>query len=93
MKEIGNIIKNFEVSRKKANSERAELIQWFVDELNEERKKTKYPDVIPAQIAVKLSHLKTKDLYTFKSQCQDRLRTGYPLGKYFWGVLKVDRKF
>ena len=73
-------------STKKINSERAELIKFFVDNLKQKNGKP-----FPARgIAVKLSHLKMEDLYYFKSVCADlqKCKGQVAFQKYFWWSIK-----
>lgn len=72
----------------RARGERAELIRYFLENANKQLINGR-PPYSAAFIASRLSHLTITDLYAFKSQCEDRARTGYPWGKYFWGALKV----
>jgi hypothetical protein len=73
-----------------ANSERAELIGFFADEINKERKGTKYKPVTYRYIAVKLSHIKSRsDLYYLKSQALDYQARHGSFSKYFFGALKA----
>lgn len=75
----------------KANSERASVIQEFVEELNAERKGTKWKPVHPRAIAVKLGHIKKlSDLYYFLGQCRKYKAEGKgEFGRCFFGSLKV----
>lgn len=80
--------KTLELPVKKSRSERAELIQFFVDRL---RNKDGKP-FSARLIAVKLSHLKDlQDLYYFKSVCEDTLnRKGLAdMQKFFWWSIKA----
>lgn len=56
---------------KKATSERAELISFFVERINESRKGTKYKPVTGKNIAIMLSHLSMQDLYYMMSNMKD----------------------
>ena len=71
---------------KKSRSERAELIQYFVDRL---RNKDNKP-FSARMIAIKLSHLSLEDLYYLKSTFQDTYnRKGIESAqKYFWWSIK-----
>jgi len=53
-----------------ANSERAELIGYFTDEVNKERDGKKWKKLTPRYIAVKLAHLSKSDLYYLKNQAK-----------------------
>jgi hypothetical protein len=74
---------------KKPVSERAELLQFFLDKVNAARRGTKYKPLRPAALAVKLSHLKLPDLYYLKSVCEDAERRGKPFSAIFWWSLKA----
>ena len=90
MKEIKNIIRDYNIQTSKAKSERASIIQEFVEEINLERKDTKWKAIKPVVVAVKLSHLKTNELYPFLSQCRDyKIRKG-SFSKCFFGCLKLS---
>ena len=89
MKQVFDIIKEIqEKKNKRAISERASVIQQFVEEINKERMGTKYKPVSGTQIAIKLSHLKLSDLYTFLSLARDYKNRQKSFSKYFFGVLK-----
>lgn len=82
----------FKIEKPKALSERSELLSLFLEEINKERKGTKYQPVTPKFLAIKLSHIPTKDLYYLKSICLDsKNRTG-SFSKCFFGSLKVTVK-
>lgn len=83
MIEIQQLLKIPELKR---TSERAELIKFFVENL---RNKKDRP-YAASYIAYRLSHLSVKDLYTFKSMCEDRLRRNgqEAFQKFFWWSIK-----
>lgn len=70
------------VKRPKVNSERADLIKFFVERLRDKKGK-KY---LPRFIGYKVAHLEVKDLYYLKSVCEKSDN----LGKTFWGSLKIN---
>lgn len=74
-------------TQKKRTNERTELVRYFYE--NAVRDWEGRSELKPARIAYKLSHLSLLDLYAFKSMCEDRVRNGYPFGKFFWGSLKI----
>ncbi len=86
MQSLFEIIEKIDYSQK-SRSERAELIKFFVDNLwNKDLKH------FPAKmIAIKLSHIPTKDLYYMKSIFTDTMkRRGVDsANKEFWWSLKV----
>ena len=83
------IIPELKVS-KGANSERADLVKFFVDNLRDKNNK---PFKV-GFIVQKLSHLKTPDLYYVKSVFRDNLmRKGLDgASKELWWSLKVHRE-
>ena len=70
----------------KIKSERAELIKFFVDNLRN-KKDEKFP---AKMIAIKLSHIPTKDLYYMISVFKDKVnRDGLQsANKWFWWSIK-----
>ena len=88
MQSLFDIIKDKQQIKNGANSERAGVIQQFVEELNSERIGTKYKLLTGKVIAIKLSHLKLQDLYTFLSLCRDYKNRQKSFSKYFFGALK-----
>jgi hypothetical protein len=76
--------------KKGANSERAELVGYFADEINKERKGTRYRPVTYRYIGVKLAHIKSlSDLYYLKSTLEDYRTRGNSFSKGFFGSLKA----
>lgn len=84
MKSISELVK---ILDKKKTSERAELLSFFVDNLRDKNNK-KYR---AAFIGMKLAHIPTKDLYYFRSCCQDRMNRGENWQKYFWYSLRPQK--
>lgn len=68
---------------KTTTSERAELIKLFISRLNLER--GKYKPLTTRAVAVKLSHVKTSELYYFYKKCEQSNN----FSKCFWGCLKI----
>jgi len=90
MQTIFDTLKDFKLPEKTIRSERAEIIKSFVDEINLERKDTKWKPVTGKGIAMKLSHLKNNfELYSFFSTCKDYKNRGGHFGKCFFGSLKI----
>lgn len=88
MESLDQLILNKQLKKEKKTSERAELLRYFVDTL---RNKNKKP--FPARmIAIKLSHIPTKDLYYFISVCKDidNRRGRDAMSKFFWWSLKSN---
>jgi hypothetical protein len=86
MEPIGSLLKQRPAH--KPTSERAELLQFFLDKLSAARRGTKYKPLTPAALAVRLSHLKLADLYYLKSTCLDAERDGKPFSAIFLVELK-----
>lgn len=90
MQTIFDTLKDFQIPTKSVKSERAEIIQSFVEEINRERKDTTWKPVTGKGIAMKLSHLKNNfELYSFLSSCKDYKNRGGQFGKCFFGSLKI----
>jgi hypothetical protein len=88
MEGINKYLRNPAARKSGPNSERAELIGYFADEVNKEREGTKYGKVRYAYIATKLAHLSVPDLYAFKRQLEDYTSRGNSFSKGFFGALK-----
>lgn len=88
MEHITNLFgQKFSLTKKgMPQSERAELIKYFVDHARDKNNKP----FKASFIGYKLSHLKLEDLYSFKSMLVDRSRTqvNFNWNKTFWGMLK-----
>lgn len=70
-------------------NKRAWIVSQFVEEINQERFKTKYKPVSPRSIAIKLSHLSEFDMSYFLSECRDYKRRKGSFSKCFYGCLKI----
>ena len=79
---LSELLNNYK-PKSKANSERAALIEQFVEELRKER------PIEARLVAIKLSHVPTQDLYRFLSTCKDYKARNQSFGKCFFGALKV----
>ena len=78
---------------KTPNSERASIIQMFVDEINAEREGTKWKPVTGRSVAIQLSCLKTNfELYNWLSQCRDYKNRHGSFGKIYYGALDLKKK-
>lgn len=72
-----------------ANSERASIIEEFVDAINFERLDTKYPPVKPKRIAIMLGVLKTNDeLRRFFSECKEYKNLNGSFSRRYFGGFK-----
>ena len=93
MRDLEQLIaeRDLAINASKANSERATIVQEFVEEINKEREGTKWKLVHGRAIAMKLGHIKKKeDLYVFLSLCRKYKAEGKgAFGKYFFGALKA----
>jgi hypothetical protein len=79
--------------RSGVNSERAELVGWFTDRLNEARRGTKFKPLAYRSVGVKLAHLRrVSDLYYLRTVCLDAERRGIPFSAAFWSALKPTQK-
>lgn len=78
-------------SKKKGiTNERQSIIKEFLDELNKERKDTKYKPLTATGVAMKLSLLKSnQELYGFLSECKDYKKRSGSFGKRFFGGHKT----
>lgn len=74
----------------KSQSERGDLISWFQEEINRERKGTKFKPLTARAVAIKTSHLSLHDLYFMQSQAKNYKRRNGSISRYFFGSLKVD---
>lgn len=82
MEPISSLFKVEPIS--KANSERASVIEWFVNSMRD-KKGNKYK---PSYIAFKVSHLNLQELYYMKSTAIAYQHNGGEVGRYFFGSLK-----
>lgn len=75
-----------EQRKKRAGSERSDLIRYFHERARDRRNKP----FRAGYIAFRLSHLSIADLYAFRSMLEDRSRTkdGFHWNKTFFGMLK-----
>jgi hypothetical protein len=73
------------VDKKLRNDERAQIVGWFTDKINEERLGTKYKPLSPAYIATRVSHVNTDDLRSFYYSAEKAEN----FSKYFFGCLRV----
>lgn len=72
-------------------SERAEIIRQILAKINAERQGTKYKQMKPAYLGVKLAHIPTKDLYYLHTQALDYEKRKGSYGKYIFGAIKVKK--
>jgi len=87
--EIKELLKDFQITKEKVSSERAEIISQFVEEINKERKDTKYKPVSGRSVAIQLSVLKTNfELYRWLSECRDYKKRNGSFSRIYYGALK-----
>lgn len=79
----------FEIKKTKIVNERQYIISLFVEEINKERIGTKYKLLTGRAVAMKCSHIPTKDLYHFMSVAKDYKNRKGSFGKAFFGMLKL----
>jgi len=92
-------IKELEIKKPKINSERADILSQIVEEINKERpytykvgdKKKTVNKIKPRAVAIKVSHIPTKDLYYILSQGKDYKNRQGSFNKYFFGSIKVNK--
>lgn len=89
MKHIKDQLQIFAPVKKTRRTERGDLLDFFWAELNIERKRDGKKEYAKPYIAVRISHIPTKDLYYLKRICEDALDRHYSFGKCFFGSLKV----
>lgn len=89
MKSLFEILEGQQNKKQGANSERASVIQQFVEEINKERLGTKYKPLSATAVAIKLAHLNLQSLYTFLSLARDYKNRQGSFSKYVFGALKV----
>lgn len=86
-----------EVQKSKAKSERADIISKLVDGVNTERpctyilngKKKTLGKITGRAVAIKMSHIPTKDLYYILSICTDAKNRGQSFSKVMFGSIKA----
>lgn len=82
--QIGNLLSNYTVEKANIRSERDELVQKFLERLNQAREGTKYKPLTARAVAIKLSHVPTRDLWAFYKQCEQ----AKSFSAYFFWALK-----
>lgn len=88
MESVADLFGGYHLLSKKGGirDERSSLVQYFFE--NARREWNGLKPLAPSYIGLQLAHLSLFDLYAFKSMCEERSKSGYPWGKYFWGSLK-----
>ena len=77
---------------KKVLNERQDLLKQIQCAINVERVGTKYKPKTGRAIAMKVSHIPTKDLYYLISICKDSKNRRGSFSKCLFGCLKLDKK-
>lgn len=75
--------------KEKPLNERQGILKQFVEEINKERIGTKFKPITGRAVAMKTSHIPTKDLYYLLSICKDGKNRNGSFGKVFFGSIKV----
>lgn len=94
--DIQDLIKEKEIIKSKIVNERQYVISLFVEEINKERpcsykvngKKKTLGLIAPRAVAIKVSHIPTKDLYFVLSEGKDYKNRHGSFSKYFFGSIK-----
>ena len=80
-----------EKEKKTIKTERGELLEFFLEKINNERKGTKYKPISIKFLAVKLGYLSIKDLYYVKSVGLDYEHRHGSFSKYLFGATKIKK--
>lgn len=80
--------------RASGTNERGKLLEFFRNELNAERKGTKYPPISKGRISVILAGLEVRDLRYMQSVYKDNVRRNGTKSaiKHFWWSLRPENK-
>jgi len=81
-------INRYKVERSKITNSRQSIIQQFLERINKEREGTKFKQMTPRGVAMKLAHVQTSDLYGFYKTCENYKGD---FSRCFFGALKVDK--
>lgn len=85
MKTISFDLERYTKPTTKANSERAELLEKFLNRLNPPRVEAGYKPLSAARLGMMLAHVPTEDLYPFYRECEQ----AKSFGKLFHYKLRV----
>lgn len=77
---------------KRRRTERGELVDWFLMELNPSRVEKGYPPLSHGRLSFMLSGIPTKDLYALQSKMRDAEKCETSAGIVFWAEVKTRRK-
>lgn len=78
----------FKVVKNNHGSQRGELLDKFLEELNPTREKSGYKKLTYSRISLLLAHIPTEDLHAFYQQCE---KATIPFSAYFHWSLKVKK--
>lgn len=70
MQKIQFDVTKYQQPTTKATSERAEILEKFLNRLNPGRVQAGYKPYTPARLGMMLAHVPTKDLYPFYRECE-----------------------
>jgi len=76
------------ITKTKITNKRQYILSLFVEEINNERKGTKWKPIYPKVVALKTAHLKVPDLEHFYSTCLDYKNRKGSFSRCFFGALK-----
>jgi hypothetical protein len=92
MQKIGDLFGKLPVRSKKAReTERGDLLDIFLARLNPPRKSAGYRPITHARLAYRLTGIRTGDLYSLLSKCNDAERRGYPWSAIFWKEITATK--
>lgn len=95
MENIRSFLRPVPKERKRV-TERGELLQYFVDEINKERFGTEFKEVTFGRMlrlckGIKTKGLGSQNLYALSKSCAEAKRTGFGFGKKFFSSLKFGK--
>jgi hypothetical protein len=86
MRKLEELLKEYK-EQDTGKTERGELLQEFLDNVNQERDK-KLRSITFSRMGFLLEGLSNQDLYKFMSMCKDRKQRNGSFSKFFWWALK-----
>lgn len=78
-------------SKKERQTERGELMRYFMEHLNTGRAKDGLPPLTMGRMGRLLVAIPTRDLYYLKSVCDDAASRGQSFSKKFWWEIKPKK--
>jgi hypothetical protein len=79
-------------SKKERQTERGELMKYFIERLNPGRVRDGYAPLTLARMGRTLVAIPTRDLYYLKSVCEDAEARGKDFSKKFWWEVKPKKE-